>query len=499
MVTEFDWLKRDMAPTTNQRQSALAFDVRGAPASKDESFAAASIFGQITGKRATLILGDDLEIPNTSETETKRVQLRTRMGELAGAILKPGGDMLLLGTAQHEQTVYKEYADEKGYELRIYPILHPHRDEDPKKDELLKYGNRLAPMVAEALQANPHLAGTSTEPTRFSLADIDQRKLEWGKTEFERQFMMWMDAGLSSQHPLKIRDLVVMDIAPPALPGDKVKLPATLQWAPLAANRLEDIHVDSLQGDSTVYAPHLVDDWREANRVICEVDPSGEGSDETSWSILAEMGGRVFLLWRGSSLEGHTDSVLESIANDCKTWGVKEVFVESNFGQGMFSTLLAPKLKEKEVTAEVTDERAPQVMKEKRIVENLETLTSTHRLVVNAEVLRRDFRDVNEYKDVEEAKRRFYRLTYQFTRMAKQRDAVKFNDRVDSLSSGAKRFVDALAQTLKDAQSKEREQALEEELERIKEARRRMGQPILGEEAPSEHPMDRSREGRPLR
>src|ERR1700748_497207 len=41
MVTKFDWLAPDMAPSTTQRQSALSFDVRGArQASKDASFSA---------------------------------------------------------------------------------------------------------------------------------------------------------------------------------------------------------------------------------------------------------------------------------------------------------------------------------------------------------------------------------------------------------------------------------------------------------------------------
>jgi hypothetical protein len=111
------------APTSAAQLPSLRRG-RVPPAVKDESFASESIFGQITGRRASLILGDDLETPNTSETEGKRAQLRPH--ERAGrGDHQAGGDIYLLGTAQTEQTVYKEYHEEKGYELRIWPIVYP--------------------------------------------------------------------------------------------------------------------------------------------------------------------------------------------------------------------------------------------------------------------------------------------------------------------------------------------------------------------------------------
>jgi hypothetical protein len=99
------------------------------------------------------------------------------MGELGGAIILPGGDIYLLGTAQTEQTVYKEYHEEKGYELRIWPIVYPIPSDDPKLDEVRKYGPCSSPPRSpQALAENPHLAGTSVEPTRFTEADILQRR-----------------------------------------------------------------------------------------------------------------------------------------------------------------------------------------------------------------------------------------------------------------------------------------------------------------------------------
>lgn len=479
MVRNFDWLA-DMKPRSDQRQSALAFDVNGAKVSKDESFASRSIFGQITGRRATLIIGDDLETPNTSDTETKRQQLRDRVSELGGAIIKPGGDILFLGTAQHEQTIYKEYAEEKGYELRIYPIVYPIPSDDPKLDELRKYGTRLAPLIARALEENPLLAGTSTEPSRFTERDIEGRKLEWGTTEFNRQFKMWLDADGGKGNPLKLRDLICMDISKPSI-GKPLKLPSEVHWSTLAQHRIteEGLEVDSLSGDSYLYGPSKADIWVPAEQVICRVDTSGDGEDETSWSIYAGVGALAFLLHQGSSLEGHSEDTLKAIAKDCMEWGVQICQVEKNFGGGMFSSLLRPQFTLLGHVCEVEDILASnQVSKERRIIETMEPVLTGHRLVVNTEVLRRDYHV--DYTDVERSKRRFYRLTYQLSRITKQKGCLKHDDRVDSAAGGLSHFAERLQKTLQGAQAEGKARALDIEIEKLIEARRKAGLPLFG-------------------
>jgi 8-oxo-dGTP pyrophosphatase MutT (NUDIX family) len=476
MITNFDWLGH-LRPRSDQRQSALAFDVNGARPSKDTSFASESIFGQITGKRATLIIGDDLETPNTSDTEGNRAELRKRIGEF-GAIILPGGDILYLGTPQVEQTIYRELAEEKGYECRIYPILYPVPHDDLKKDELRRYGHRLAPILTKALAANPDLAGTSTEPTRFSEPDILARRTEWGTTEFDRQFRLMLDAGTGRGNPLKLRDLIALEIPPPQ-EGKLVRLPADLAWSPLPAAKWEGIEVDALNGDSQLYAPIRAEDWVEAEGVHCHIDPSGEGSDETTWTIGAQLLGRVALLWQGKSLEGHTPATMTAIAKDCKTWQVQTASVEDNFGQGMFAQLLRPVMfDEIKHPCSIDGVRFGQVQKERRIVDTLEPVTSSHRLLINVALLRDDF--VVEYEDIEQGKRRYYRLSYQFTRMTKKRGCVPHDDRVDGLAGLVSKFVDVLQQALKEAARAGKVKAIEEEAEKIIEARRAAGLPLFG-------------------
>ena len=477
MVRGFDWLA-DMKPRNDQRQSALAFDVNGAPTAKDESFASEGLFGQITGRRASVIIGDDLEVPNTSETESARARLRHRMGEFS-AILKPGAGngVFLLGTAQTEDTVYKHYADELGYELRIYPAQFP-RIHDPLNDERKKYGSRLAPFIRDQVEANPALGGTSTEPTRFTEADLAQRRKVWGQTEYGRQFLMYLDAGNGKGNPLKLRDLVLLELAPPSHSSPQVQLPSEVHWSPSPALALPNITVDSLTGDSHVYAPASVDVWLDAEEVITFIDTSGSGSDETTWTTAASLLGRVAILHQGHSLDGSGAETLACIAKDMKKWKSTKAIIEANFGGEMFGQLLIPKLQDIQHSAAVETIPAGSTMKEKRIIDTIEPALTDHRLIINAQVLRDDY--AVEYEDVEERDRRFYRLTYQLTRMVKIKGAVRHDDRADGVAGALRHFIETILRQLKEKSEEGRAMAIDKEMERMLALRIEQGLPLYG-------------------
>lgn len=482
MLNTFDWLAW-MKPHSSERQSALSFDIHDCNVAKDSSFTCVGIEGQLTGRRADLVIPDDVETPNTSATENARIELGKRIGEFA-AIKKPGGSIIYLGTAQHEETIYLKLEQERGFTLRMWPAHYP------KPAELIRYGHRLGPMILKDLASNPNLAGCSTEPGRFDEADLAGRELEWGRTEYARQYRLFLDAGLSDDKPLKLRDLVVIDLTPNS------GVPAVVQWSTLKQYRMETaetgIDVDSLPSDPYVHAPAHVEAWGPCSSIRCFVDPSGEGADETVWTIVGERFGLLYLLWQGSSRKGFSDEVLWEIVNDCALWSVSELEVEENFGQGMFAALLRPKFREwkkpglghnggpalEGYKCSVIETHTGKQAKELRIVSSLEPIISGHRLVVNAQVLRRDFHI--PYEDLEDAKRRFYRLSYQLTRLTKTKGALVHDDRIDSLAGACKGHLLAMEQSTVDAGAKARDAALEAEIEKIVEARRKQGLPLFG-------------------
>ena len=56
--------------------------------------------------RADLIICDDVEVPNTSNTQQKREMLRERLREL-DFILSPNGTMIYIGTPHTMDTIYR--------------------------------------------------------------------------------------------------------------------------------------------------------------------------------------------------------------------------------------------------------------------------------------------------------------------------------------------------------------------------------------------------------
>lgn len=501
MLINFDWLAH-MIPTSDQRQSVQAFDVRGATPKKMESFRAESLFGQLPGLRATLSIPDDIEIPNNSDTDAKRAELRRRFGEISGAILLPGGREKVLGTAQNEQSIYTELAQEKGYGMRMWPIVYP------SIEELPKFGPWLSPKVEAAIRATPELAGTSTEPSRFSDADIAERERVWGRTEFARQFKLHLDAGAGRDAPLKLRDFMVMEWAPPSggpasapsspAASSGLLLPPEVRWAPSKDLLVADLEFDSLHGDA-LYEPAFKspqEKWLPTEALWMYVDPSGEGTDETVWAVAAALGALTFVCDMEASIEGHTYETLKRIAAMAKRWGAGMIHVESNFGQGMFSGLLRPCLAEISHPASIEEDRKGGISKERRIIETLEPPLTSHRVVLNKSILRRDFSDSIQYPTIEDARRRFYRLTYQITRITRVKGCISKDDRVDDLASLVAKNTERMQMRAEDAAKMDREAALQREIEEMIAERVRQGLPTYGAENLTGMPLGRPIHGR---
>lgn len=73
---------------------------------REPSVVCQGIHGNITGMRADLIICDDVEVPNTSNTPQKRAALRERLREL-DFILAPNGTMIYIGTPHTVDTIYR--------------------------------------------------------------------------------------------------------------------------------------------------------------------------------------------------------------------------------------------------------------------------------------------------------------------------------------------------------------------------------------------------------
>ena len=129
LIREMDILKCLEPDRDEQRSASNRFDVRPATPDQSPSVKSVGIFGQLTGSRADLILADDCEVPNTAWTVGMREKLIVSVGEF-NAILKPGGEIMFLGTPQTEESIYNKLQKKAKIPKNIdgdQSVLHPIR------------------------------------------------------------------------------------------------------------------------------------------------------------------------------------------------------------------------------------------------------------------------------------------------------------------------------------------------------------------------------------
>ncbi len=439
-----------LRPKNHQRSSNKAFDV--APATPDHapSVKSVGITGQLSGSRADYIIADDVEVPNNSSTQTMR-ELISELVKEFDAILKKKmdtGDMSLidkriiyLGTPQTEQSLYNRLLS-RGYMMRIWTARYP------TEKKLVNYGNRLAPEILKRLGANPHLndarwglggdMGEPTDPGMFGEEELIERELSWATSGFALQYMLDTRLSDSEKYPLKLSDLIMAHVNP----TDGAE---KLVWASDKDHALGTEYNVGFDGDHFYVPMRIQGDYVPYTGTVMSIDPSGRGKDETSYCVLHMLYGRMFLPhggW-GGFRAGYDDTTLTALAEIAKKHQVNCVYIEDNYGDGMFEALFKPVLmKERPCKIETVTVTG---QKEKRIVDTLEPVMNQHRLVVDPRVIEEDFKSA-VYKQDSIETHNLRRGFFQMTRMTKERQCVKHDDRVDALHLAVRYWTEKLSQ-----------------------------------------------------
>jgi len=436
-----------LIPRDSQRSSKISFDVAPARANQSPSVKSVGITGQLTGSRADVIIADDIEVTGNSATQGMRDKLKELTKEFS-AILKPepSSKIIYLGTPQTEQSIYNALP-ERGYEIRIIPAKYPNEAQQAR------YGNRLGKFIIEDLASNPHLAGQPV-CTRFGEHTLLEKLAEYGQAGFALQFMLDTSLADADRYPLKLHDLIVMDL-------DNKLAPIDMAWSNDRSLIVEDVPSVGFDGDR-FYKPFMVakDDWQPYAGTVMAIDPSGRGGDETTWAIVSILNGRLFLLDAGGDRRGYEEAVLEMLANRAKDYHVNEVIIEPNFGDGMFNKLLSPVMA-RIYPCKISDSERSRGQKEMRIVDTLEPVMNQHRLVVDRKLIERDFKSTEVY--VPEHQNR-YRLFYQMTRITRDRGSLIKDDRIDALALAVHYWTSSLARDTDKAAEQTREKLLEADL-----------------------------------
>ncbi len=406
-----------MIPGDHTTDNAFGFNLQCRDMiGQDLSCYARGITSQITGSHADYLIFDDVEIEGNCETQVTRDKLMHKCLE-AEQIRNKGGRVLFLGTPQIQDSIYNQLSS--GYPITKFPAVMPDKSVPSECDNINDWIWELGVEPGEA-----------TQPERFDLETLMERKAKVGPTLFRLHYQLDTSAADEALYPLRLGDLLVLDVDPQVCPEKVV-------WA--SSVPLKGIPSFGMHGD-TLYEPMWVSkEYTEYQQTAMFVDPSGRGSDETAICIASICNGYVWIHELEGLEGGYDEATLMRIAKLVNQYNLKLIMVEANYGDGMFNQLLRPVIAERCGQVAIEEYKVGG-QKELRMLESLEPALASHRIVFNKSAIRQ-----------EETQK-------QITRLTGRRGCLRHDDRVDVLSAAVSFWKDNLSVNIDNVIERNKEQ-----------------------------------------
>ena len=419
------------------RASLEAFDVhyelKGPE--KSPSIACAGITGNLQGKRADVLIADDIESAKNSQTELMRERLRHLTLDFTSINSK--GDIIYLGTPQSIDSIYNGLIS-RGYDIRIWPGRYPTKDEEKN------YGNCLAPMIKTRIYEDPTLRtgggptgarGRAVDPILLPEDVLIKKEIDQGAAYFQLQHMLDTRLSDAERFPLKGSKLIMMEVPATRVPTEinVLHIPELLVRTP------QDFPVEE-----TYYAAHSFGvEFAPFMSTHMYVDPAGGGQngDETAYAVTKFCASKVFLVDVGGVPGGLDDASLDALTLIATKWSPDQIDIEENFGSGALRSVWTPKLlKKHKCHIEPVWESG---QKELRIINTLEPMIGNGRFVVDKRLLEQDWRSCQKYPA---SKRSSYSFFYQLSRITRDRDSLAHDDRLDAVAGSSRHWIENLKQ-----------------------------------------------------
>lgn len=400
----------------------IHYTLRGSD--KSPSVACYSIEAGMQGARADIILADDVESLQNSRTAAGRALLEDLTKEFES--INQFGDIIYLGTPQSVNSIYNNLPA-RGYQIRIWPGRYP------TDEQLPSYGDFLAPMILQDMMDDPSIKrgygldgmqGAPTCPEMYDDEKLIEKEISQGTAKFQLQFMLNTRLMDADRYPLRLNQLIMMSFG-----TDVVPLMPT--WSNDSINLISDAPRFGNKPTDYLYRPvSRTYEWQPIQRRIAYIDPAGGGKngDETGVAIVFLLGTFIYVYKCFGVAGGYREDVLSRIVRECKDAGVREVFIEKNFGHGAFEAVIKPYF-ERDWPVSLEEDYATG-QKEARIIETLEPLLSAHRIIFNAEMIRQDIDSIQHYP-LEH--RMAYSLFAQISNITLEKGCLRHDDRLDAL------------------------------------------------------------------
>lgn len=422
---------------------------------KSPSVTCAGIDSNLQGKRADLLIADDIESGKNSATPVQRQKIAHITKDFISICSK--GRIIYLGTPQTLDSVYNSL-QARGVVIRIWPGRYPTEEQEKF------YGANLAPSIARAVQEDPSLRrgggvlgdqGKPTDPLLLPEDVLQKKELDQGEEYFQLQHMLNTTLSDAMRHPLKLEKLVVLSNCNGPVPIEVIR----------GYNQENLRHFSVADHAFKLMSPHSVSkEVLPLTKRVMTIDPAAGGAngDETGYAIGGFLAGNVFVLRVGGIPGGYDVEMMEYLANLAREYEVDVVSVEKNMGHGAFRVVMNPVLKRIHENCQMIDDFVTG-RKEKRIIETLGPVMGRGALIFDEDCIQQDHDSVQRYSA---AVRQTYSLFYQMSKVTAQAESLLHDDRLDALEALVRHFQAQIAQ---DQNKAVEQQRMKDHLARIKD------------------------------
>ena len=461
-----DWdLMECLRPGADDRQSTKAYDVHKQLKgyNKSPSVACMGITANMQGRRASLLIADDIESSKNALTETQRDLLLHKSRDFTSINQK--GDIVYLGTPQSVDSVYNTLPG-RGFDIRIWPGRFP------TDKELKNYGCHLAPFIVKMMEENTFLRtgagvlgdrGHAVDPVLVPEDILIAKEIDQGPAYFQLQHMLDTALMDAERYPLREKHLIFANL-------DDIKAPGTMTWQPTNETRIRG---GGILGDYDFnYAGGQSDELLEYTGRMMYIDTAGggqgsgdKGSDEMVGVITYFMHGYVYFMDMTAFVPNPDDADGEyrKLAKLAYAHRVHHIEIERNYGGEMLVSAIkkeinlyyqemeeADQAKHKRHMEAGKAKRGPSIetrweagQKELRIIDNLEPLMRRHQLIVNVDMIAKDA-ELSRFYPAH--RKNIYSLWHQLRKITRDKGALSHDDRLDALAGACRYWAESTVQ-----------------------------------------------------
>jgi len=439
-MDELDCLRPDR--NAGDRTSVEAFDVHHSLKGLDKSpsVACVGITGNLQGKRADLLIADDVESAKNSVTEHMREALGLLTLDFPS--ICSTGRIVYLGTPQSTNSIYNALPG-RGFTVRIWPGRFP------TQKQMDNYGDMLAPYILRRLKADPTLAsgggalGDQGKPTDTQLPagteeHLRKKEQAQGASYFQLQHMLNTKLADADRYPLRWAKVQVMRLIGKLFPLKVV--PGLLDHQVAKYDILGRSYALGVPSEAST-------DMMALQGIVMYVDPAGGGKngDETAYAIVGFLNGNLYVLDVGGIPGGFEQAGFTTLSHKARDWKVNRILVEKNFGNGAYLHSWLPTLRgEYPQTVGggcAIEEVWESGQKELRIIDVLEPIIARGSLIFSDDICRNEAASLNPYPL---EKRITYSIFHQLAHITRDKSSLAHDDRLDALAGACRYWTQQL-------------------------------------------------------